>query len=79
MFQVSSQRVHGSQIKIIHEPKYFYQELGKRSLTSKNRIVMSALYLGTEEKEKEKRLVEAMGDSLQRHDNLRVKIVVPGW
>ena len=67
-------RVPGSQIKIIQEPSHFYQELVNRSLTSKNRIVMSALYLGTDKKEK--RLVEAMGDSLQKHDNLRVKVLL---
>lgn len=67
-------RVSGSQIKIIQEPSHFYQELVNRSLTSKNRIVMSALYLGTDKKEK--RLVEAMGDSLQKHENLRVKVLL---
>ena len=67
-------RVHGSQIKIIHEPKVFYQELVNRSLSSQNRIVMSALYLGTEEKEK--RLVEAIGTSLDMHNSLRVKILL---
>eukprot|EP00092_Neocalanus_flemingeri_P020741 GFUD01022476.1.p1 GENE.GFUD01022476.1~~GFUD01022476.1.p1 ORF type:complete len:461 (-),score=147.82 GFUD01022476.1:186-1568(-) len=67
-------RVHGSQIKIIHEPKHFYQELVNRSLTSQHRIVLSALYLGTEEKEK--RLVEAVGSSLERHGNLRVKVLL---
>ena len=55
-------KLHGSQIRIIHEPKQFYQELVDRTLSSQNRIVMSVLYLGT--KEKEKGLVEAMGDSL---------------
>eukprot|EP00092_Neocalanus_flemingeri_P027299 GFUD01029609.1.p1 GENE.GFUD01029609.1~~GFUD01029609.1.p1 ORF type:complete len:463 (+),score=141.61 GFUD01029609.1:102-1490(+) len=67
-------KVHGSQIKIIQEPKQFYMELLDRSLASKNRIVMSALYLGTEEKEK--RLVEAVGESLERNNNLRVKILL---
>ena len=43
-------RVSGSQIKIIQEPSHFYQELVNRSLISKNRIVMSALYLGTVKK-----------------------------
>ena len=67
-------KLHGSQIRIIHEPKQFYQELMDRTLSSQIRIVMSALYLGTEEKEK--RLVEAMGDSLERHDSLKVKILL---
>ena len=35
---------------------------------------MSALYLGTDKKEK--RLVEAIGDSLLKHENLRVKVLL---
>jgi len=67
-------KVHSSQIKILHEPKHFYQELLNRSLASQNRIVISALYWGTEEKEK--RLVEAVGDSMKRNTNMRVKILL---
>jgi len=67
-------KVHGSQIKIIYEPKQFYQELVQQSLKSQNRVVMSALYLGTDNKEK--KLVEAIRDSLASHDKLRVKILL---
>jgi len=67
-------KVHGSQIKIIHEPKHFYQELVNQTLNSRNRIVMSALYLGTDLKEK--KLVEAVRESLDNNDKLRVKMLL---
>ena len=67
-------KVHGSQIRIIHEPKEFYQELLERSSSCKSRIVMSALYLGTGPMEK--RLVEMIGESLEKQENLRVKILL---
>ena len=67
-------KVHGSQIKVIYEPKHFYQELVKQSLNSQNRIVMSALYLGTDRKEK--RLVEAVRESLINNEKLRVKMLL---
>jgi len=67
-------KVHGSQIKIIHEPKHFYRELVNQSLNSRNRIVMSALYLGTDKKEK--KLVEAVKESLDNNEKLRVKLLL---
>jgi len=67
-------RVHGSQIKIIQEPEQFYQELINRISCSKSRIVMAALYLGTGKMEKN--LVERIGESLERQQDLRVKILL---
>ena len=72
--QLPGFKLHGSQIKIINEPKHFYQELVNHSMKSKNRIVMSALYLGTDQKEK--KLVETIKDSLARNDKLRVKFLL---
>ena len=67
-------RVDGSQIRIIHQPEQFYQELLDRIGSSKSRIVMAALYLGTGQMEK--RLVERIGESLVRQEDLRVKILL---
>ena len=72
--QLPGFKLHGSQIKIINEPKHFYQELVNHSMKSKNRIVMSALYLGTDQKEK--KLVETIRESLARNDKLRVKFLL---
>jgi len=72
--QLPGFKLHGSQIKIINEPKHFYQELVNHSMKSKNRIVMSALYLGTDTKEK--KLVETIRESLARNDKLRVKFLL---
>jgi len=67
-------KVNGSKIKIIHEPSHFYQELVNRSQQSSNRIVMSALYLGTGGKEN--KLIEAVNENLIRNENLRVKMLL---
>merc|ERR1712013_75190 len=67
-------RVHGSQIKIIQEPEQFYQELINRISSSKSRIVMAALYLGTGKMEK--MLMERIGETLKKHQDLRVKILL---
>jgi len=67
-------RVHGSQIKIIQEPEQFYQELINKISSSKSRIVMAALYLGTGKMEKN--LVQRIGESLDREQDLRVKILL---
>ena len=67
-------RVHGSQIKIIQEPEQFYQELLNRISSSKSRIVMAALYLGTGKMEK--MLMERIGETLKKQQDLRVKILL---
>jgi len=67
-------RVHGSQIKVIQEPEHFYQELINRISSSKSRIVMAALYLGTGKMEQ--KLVERIGKSLEMQEDLRVKILL---
>jgi len=67
--------VHGSQIKIIHEPSKFYEELLTRSSTSKNRVVLSALYLGTGDKEQQ--IVKALSENVSSPEsNLRIRILL---
>ena len=67
-------RLHGSQIRIIQEPSQFYQELLTRSELSEERIVMSALYWGTETREK--KLRDAVSARLSSTPGLRVKILL---
>ena len=44
--------VRGCQVKVLTEPKDFFQELCQRAEKSQERIAMAALYLGTGEKAK---------------------------
>jgi len=72
--KLPSFKVHGSQIRIIHEPSVFYQELVSRSAGSQERIVMSALYWGVEVRER--KLRDAIASNLSEKPNLRVKILL---
>ena len=72
--KLPSFKVSGSQIRIIHEPSTFYNELVTRSESSKERIIMSALYWGVEDRER--RLRDVIASSLSSKTNLRVKILL---
>ena len=73
--KLPSFKIHGSQVRIIHEPSSFYQELVNRSRTSQERIVMSALYWGIEERER--RLRDAVAERLSSSNGgMRVKILL---
>eukprot|EP00093_Oithona_nana_P000709 00709.XXX_2912_1829_1 [CDS] Oithona nana genome sequencing. len=55
--------VRGCQVKVLTDPQQFYSQLCNRAANSKERIVMSALYLGTGEKAQH--LVNCVQQSLQ--------------
>ena len=82
-------KVHGSQVRIIHEPSQFYQvtlqysmlyadisiqELVSRTEAAEERVVMSALYWGVEDRER--RLRDTMAASLASRPGLRVRILL---
>lgn len=58
--------INGDSVKVLKEPSEFYEELIKGAKTSEKRIVMSALYLGTDEKED--KLVKTIENSLKSKD-----------
>jgi CDP-diacylglycerol--glycerol-3-phosphate 3-phosphatidyltransferase len=67
--------LRGSQVKVITDPSAFYGELLKRASSAKERIAMSALYLGTGKLEK--RLVEAISENVaSRKTDLRVSVLL---
>lgn len=67
--------VHGSQIKIIHEPSKFYEELLTRSSTSRERVILSTLYLGTGRKEQQ--LIKALSENVSSPESsLRIRILL---
>ena len=73
--KLPSFKIHGSQVRIIHDPSVFYQELVNRSKSSHERIVMSALYWGIEERER--RLRDTVAERLSSSSGgLRVKILL---
>ena len=65
--------VNGDCVKILKEPVEFYDELIRGAQTSEKRIVMSALYLGTDKKEHG--LVNTIENSLKSKD-LQVKFLL---
>ena len=82
-------KVHGSQVRIIHEPFQFYQvtlyhsmlyadisiqELVSRTEAAEERVVMSALYWGVEDRER--RLRDTVAASLASRPGLRVRILL---
>jgi CDP-diacylglycerol--glycerol-3-phosphate 3-phosphatidyltransferase len=68
-FQVDSEKIF-----ILREPSEFYSTLNEQVAQSKNRIVLSSLYLGTGELEKD--LVQNIQNSLANNTDLRVKVLL---
>eukprot|EP00094_Tigriopus_californicus_P004608 TCALIF_04438-PA protein Name:"Similar to TBCE Tubulin-specific chaperone E (Pongo abelii)" AED:0.07 eAED:0.07 QI:119/0.4/0.16/1/0.6/0.66/6/0/917 len=66
--------LRGSQIKVLTEPAAFYNELFQRSALAQKRITLSALYLGTGEKEH--RLVDKIHERVLQRDGLRVRVLL---
>jgi len=71
-------RVSGERIKILYEPKEFYETLKRLTETAKKRIVLASLYLGTGKLEQE--LVDCLHETCTRahhsHSDLRVKVLL---
>jgi len=65
--------VYSSQIKILKDPIDYYLALHKLTASSKHRISMSALYLGTGKLEKY--LLSKLDNQLQANPNLKMNIL----
>ncbi|GAA5999906.1 CDP-diacylglycerol--glycerol-3-phosphate 3-phosphatidyltransferase [Rhodotorula paludigena] len=59
-------------VRVLYEPKEFYQTLLDKVRTAQRRIFIASLYVGKEEKE----LVAALHDALRRNPALRLTLVV---
>ncbi|XP_037951889.1 CDP-diacylglycerol--glycerol-3-phosphate 3-phosphatidyltransferase, mitochondrial [Teleopsis dalmanni] len=66
--------LRGEQIKIIHEPKHFYDTLVERSAAARERIVLASLYLGTGQLENA--FVQTLRQSLQQQTALQVNVLL---
>ncbi|XP_076171608.1 phosphatidylglycerophosphate synthase 1 isoform X2 [Ptiloglossa arizonensis] len=67
--------VHGSKIKIIHEPNVFYLTLLQKCKNARKRITFASLYLGTGKLEID--LIKAIDQSLNiSNGNLEIKILL---
>ena len=62
------------QIKILHEPKMFYNLLLEKCKQAHERIVLASLYLGTSNLEKN--LVSVINQELEQKPNLKVKVLL---
>ncbi|CAG8529520.1 6754_t:CDS:2, partial [Paraglomus occultum] len=63
---------NGEQITLLNEPKIFYNELKKSFLLAKKRILLAALYIGSNEHE----LFATIREALETSANLQVHILV---
>ncbi|XP_046407372.1 CDP-diacylglycerol--glycerol-3-phosphate 3-phosphatidyltransferase, mitochondrial isoform X2 [Ischnura elegans] len=70
--------LNGNKVTIIHEPSDFYQTLLDKCRSSRRRITLASLYLGTGSLER--KLVEAIGDRLsestKEEQPLKVKVLL---
>lgn len=66
--------VNGDRIRVIQEPKDFYETILKRSKEARNRISMASLYLGIGEMETD--LLTAMEENVRRNSDLKVNILL---
>ena len=66
--------VYSSQIEILSTPEDYYLALNRLILSSEFRINMSALYIGTGNKEKF--LIDRLGQKLKNNKDIKVNIVL---
>ncbi|KAK4055148.1 CDP-diacylglycerol--glycerol-3-phosphate 3-phosphatidyltransferase [Microbotryomycetes sp. JL201] len=63
---------HSKQVKVLSEPREFYETLLERISTAQQRIFVASLYVGKQEDE----LVQALGSALERNARLSVVVVL---
>ncbi|KAI8055841.1 hypothetical protein BDF22DRAFT_672474 [Syncephalis plumigaleata] len=59
-------------IKVLYEPQEFHATLKERISQAKERVTLSALYLGATERD----LIDTLTDALNRNEHLRVRILL---
>ncbi|RKP25073.1 hypothetical protein SYNPS1DRAFT_22903 [Syncephalis pseudoplumigaleata] len=59
-------------IRVLYEPREFHATLKERISRAKERVTLSALYLGATEGD----LIDTLTDALHRNDRLRVRVLL---